>query len=397
MCPYRAAGYIGCWRNSKTAVQTTEILVIGAGVIGNSIAYHLARQGRWVLVVDRADIATEPSASWASAGGIRRQGRHAAEVQLAIESIARWPMLGAELDADLHYDNGGNLLLAENDSEAERLARFVRAQHKKGFTDVRLVDRIEVRQVLPGVGAQVVAGSYSPADGQANSASTTRAFAAAAQRHGATYLLRTECDAILARESRVIGARTPRGDVEAETVILAAGALSNRIAATVGLKFPIHVEALQMIRSTGAPTGSLVPVVSAIRRTLSLKQSRDGTFLLGGGWPGDIIEDGHGYRLRPASLEGNWNEACAILPAVATQRVQHAWCGLEAMSADNIPFVGALREMLSLIVATGFSGHGFAIAPAIGRALADQLAGKPVPELDGLRPDRTVSESVTTE
>jgi glycine/D-amino acid oxidase-like deaminating enzyme len=67
------------------------------------------------------------------------------------------------------------------------------------------------------------------------------------------------------------------------------------------------------------------------------------------------------------------------------------------MSADNVPFVGGFREMRGLVVATGFSGHGFAIAPAIGRALADQLAGKPVPELDGLRPDRTVSESVTTE
>ena len=130
---------------------------------------------------------------------------------------------------------------------------------------------------------------------------------------------------------------------------------------------------------------------------LSLKQSHDGTFLLGGGWPGDVTEDGSRYRLRQASLEGNWNEACAILPGFATQRVQHAWCGLEAMSADNIPFVGALREMRGLIVATGFSGHGFAIAPAIGRALADQLAGKPVPELDGLRPDRTVSASVTNE
>jgi sarcosine oxidase subunit beta len=148
-----------------------------------------------------------------------------------------------------------------------------------------------------------------------------------------------------------------------------------------------------MIRSSSAPAGSLIPVVSAIRRKLSLKQSHDGTFLLGGGWPGDVIEDGYGYRLRPASIEGNWNEACAILPAVANQRREDAWCGLEAMSADNIPFVGPMRETRGLIVATGFSGHGFAIAPAIGRALADQIAGKPVPELDGLNPDRIVSES----
>jgi sarcosine oxidase subunit beta len=190
----------------------------------------------------------------------------------------------------------------------------------------------------------------------------------------------------------VIGARTSRGDVEAETVVLAAGTFSNRLAATVGLSFPIRVEALQMIRSSSAPAGSLIPVVSAIRRKLSLKQSHDGTFLLGGGWPGDVIEDGYGYRLRPASIEANWNEACAILPAVATRRREDAWCGLEAMSADNIPLVGPVQKMRGLIVAIGFSGHGFAIAPAIGRALADQIAGKPVPELYGLSADRIVSE-----
>jgi len=139
------------------------------------------------------------------------------------ESIARWPKLGEELDADLHYRNGGNLVLAESDSEAERLAAFVRTQHRKGFADVRLVDRSEVQELVPGVGSQIVAGSYSPADGQADSVSVTRAFAAAAERHGATYWLRTACDSILARESRVIGARTSRGDVEAETVVLAAG------------------------------------------------------------------------------------------------------------------------------------------------------------------------------
>ena len=85
------------------------------------------------------------------------------------------------------------------------------------------------------------------------------------------------------------------------------------------------------------------------------------------------------------------------MPAVAAQRQEHAWCGLEAMSADSIPFVGSLQKMPGLVVAVGFSGHGFAIAPAIGRALADQLAGKPVPELNGLSPDRIVAERAAIE
>src|SRR5712691_3400347 len=121
----------------------TEIAIIGGGVIGNSIAYHLARQGQSVLVIERAGIASEPAASWASAGGVRRQGRHPAEAQLASEAIERWKTLEQELEADLQYRRGGNLLLAESASEAEQLAAFVQQQHAAGFSDVRLLERRE--------------------------------------------------------------------------------------------------------------------------------------------------------------------------------------------------------------------------------------------------------------
>src|SRR5947209_18125186 len=102
-----------------------EILIVGAGVIGNSIAYHLSRQGHQVLVIDRSNIADSPSASWASAGGVRRQGRHPAEAKLASEAIQRWKTLELELEADIGYRRGGNLLLAESESEINYLHEFV--------------------------------------------------------------------------------------------------------------------------------------------------------------------------------------------------------------------------------------------------------------------------------
>src|SRR5690348_14432018 len=102
----------------------TEIAIIGAGVIGSSIAYHLARIGRRVLVIERAEVASEPAASWASAGGVRRQGRDPAEALLAIEAIERWGTLSEELEADLRYRRGGQLLLAENEAEAHYLEEF---------------------------------------------------------------------------------------------------------------------------------------------------------------------------------------------------------------------------------------------------------------------------------
>jgi sarcosine oxidase, subunit beta len=89
-------------------VTNTDILIVGGGVIGNSIAYHLARQGHQVLVIDRSNIADSPSASWASAGGVRRQGRHPAEAKLASEAIQRWKTLEKELEADVGYRRGGS-------------------------------------------------------------------------------------------------------------------------------------------------------------------------------------------------------------------------------------------------------------------------------------------------
>jgi sarcosine oxidase subunit beta len=143
-----------------------------------------------------------------------------------------------------------------------------------------------------------------------------------------------------------------------------------------------------MLRSTQATTGQLAPVLGTLGRSLSLKQLPSGAFLLGGGWPGDAAPDRRGFTLRQSSVDGNWADACAILPAVRQQRLEEAWCGLEAESIDDIPFVGPAPGLEGLVVAVGFSGHGFAIAPAAGRAVADMIAGRPAPELDGLLPER---------
>ena len=366
----------------------THIAIIGGGVTGNSIAYHLARQGQRVLVIERADIASEPTASWASAGGVRRQGRHPAEAQLASEAIQRWPTLAEELAADLRYRQGGQLLLAESDSETAQIAAFVQQQQAMGFTGVRLLNRSEVHQLVPGLNPQVIAGSYSPADGQASPPHTTRAFAQAAQRLGATYFTNTTALSLLTHASRVTGVRTTQGDIAAQHTILTAGAWSDQLALSAGLRLPIRAVALQMLLSTPAQPGILQPVIGALSRRLSLKQLDDGSFFIGGGWPGNISPDRRSYTMLPASITGNWSTACELLPAVAHQRIARSWCGLEAQSIDDIPFIGHAPALDGLTLALGFSGHGFALAPAVGRAVADLINGQPTTELDDLNPAR---------
>jgi sarcosine oxidase subunit beta len=371
--------------------MNTDILIIGGGVTGSSIAYHLARAGHSVTVVERGAPAETPAASWASAGGVRRQGRDPAEAALAIAAIARWPSLEDELGADLHYSQGGQLLLAESEGEVERLREFVAEQRRMGFNDVRLVDGAELRGLAPALAPQVLAGSYSPADGQADPGRTTRAFAAAAERAGARYLNRTACTSLALQGGRVVGAQTSAGQIAAGHVVLAAGAWSDTLAATAGLHLPIRTGVYQMLRSTPAPAPMLRQVVGGIGRQLSLKQLPDGAFLLGGGWPGDATVDRSGFQLREASIAGGWEAACGLVPAVAAQEIAAAWCGLEAETPDGVPLIGAAPGLEGLTLAVGFCGHGFAIAPAVGQALADELSGRRAPALDGLRPDRMLA------
>ena len=365
-----------------------DTVIVGGGIIGNSIAYHLARQGQQVLVIERSEVASSPAASWASAGGVRRQGRHPAEARLAIEAIERWKTLEQELEADLHYRRGGNLLLAESDAEADQLVKFVDHQHEIGFADVRLVDRKEALTLVPGLNDRIVAGSFSPIDGQADPVLTTRAFATAALRHGAIYWTGTSTSSFTVHQDHVKSVQTERGKVNAEHIVLAAGTWSDELAATFGLRLPIRTRALQMILSTPAQSNLLQPVISAVGRVLSLKQVANGAFLLGGGWLGDSTPDRRSFIMRSTSIQGNWVTARELLPAVGDQRIARSWCGLEAQSIDDIPFIGSMPGLKGLTIAVGFSGHGFALAPAIGRSVAEQINGHSTPELEGLNPTR---------
>ena len=366
----------------------TDFLIVGGGVIGNSIAYHLARQGRQVLVIDRSNIAGTPSASWASAGGVRRQGRHPAEAKLAIETIQRWKTLEQELEADLGYRRGGNLLLAESDTEINNLYKFVNQQHEMGFKDVQFVDRKEALSIAPGLNERVVAGSYSSDDGQADPILTTHAFARAAQRYGASYWTSVYTTSLFMHHNQIEGAKTERGDVKAAHIILTTGAWSDELATSIGLRLPIRTRALQMILSTPSHNYQIKPVISSINRALSLKQVANGGFLLGGGWLGDPSHDRRSYTMRSSSIQGNWATAVELLPAMGEQRIARSWCGLEAQSIDSIPFIGQMPGLHGFTLAVGFSGHGFALSPAIGRSVADQINGLPTPELDELHPSR---------
>ncbi len=350
----------------------SDFVVLGAGVIGASIAYHLALQGAAVTLADTTAAPEAPSASWASAGGLRSQGRHAADHPLTRRAAARWATLGQELDASLEITHGGHLHLAENDAEARIVEARVAADLAGGVA-IELVEARRLHEIVPGLAPSAIVGSWTPGDGQANPALAARAFAAAAARHGAR--LRPGAQLVPHVEAgRVRALIGPNGErIEANQVILATGAWSVRLLRDLGVYVPLRWRALQMLSSSVAAS-FLAPTLTAAGRNLSLKQTPDRRYMVGGSWIVQGAGDTPSATPMPTLIAPQWQGAVGLLPVLHGLSVERAWAGAEAQTIDALPLIG-MSEISGLYLATGFSNHGFQISPEVGALVANDLAG----------------------
>ncbi len=373
-------------------MTTVDVVVVGGGVVGSSVAYHLARAGAQVQVFEQAPSpAAEPSASWASAGGVRQQGRDPREWPLTIEAGRRWPGLEDELRMSFRFVQGGHLHLVEQASDLPPLEARVARERAAGM-NIRMIRGPELAAIAPSLGPHVIAAAYTPDDGQAHPPSTTRAFAAAAQRLGARYSTGTRVDGLILQHGRVTRFIANGDPVLAGWVVLAGGAWSSHLAASVGLNLPLRTLGLQMLLTTPGPK-LLAPTVTAVGRQLSLKQLPGGEFFVGGGWPADVVDDDGrlSYRIREESVIGSWAVAREVVPKIGSQRIEQRWAGLEAECFDGVPLIGPVQLLVGLYLVVGFCGHGFQLAPAVGRAVADALAGASPPALEAFDPARAAT------
>jgi sarcosine oxidase subunit beta len=358
-----------------------EIIVIGGGVIGCSIAYHLAMRGARVTLLEQRGLAS--AASGASAGGVRQQGRDLRELPLAIRSIARWEQLEAELDADVHYYREGHVQVTEDPATLPEVERRVAAQRAVGL-DIRTVSGDDLQTLVPGVTQRAIAGTYTANDGHANPILTTHAFANAARRAGARIRTRTRVTALERQGGRVTGVETTNGRFRCDWLVLAAGAWSPGLARRVDIELPIEPNGPQMIATAPMPP-LLHQVVGALTRRLSLKQVRSGNYIIGGGWPGEVNLAAGLATPRLDSVLGSVRDSSAIFPPLLQAAVERVWIGVEALTADEVPILGPLPGIDNLTTATGFSGHGFALSPIIGQVISELIVdGTPSIPLDAL-------------
>jgi sarcosine oxidase subunit beta len=365
--------------------RTTDVVIVGGGCMGASVAYHLTRRGITDIVLVEREAQLGAGSTGRNAGGVRHQFSREQNIRLSIESIAAFERFEEDVGAgiDLHQD--GYLFLLSREEEVETFRASASLQRRLGVP-VEWLTPEEAARLAPGLSVDgVLAATYCAKDGIADPNGVTVGFARAARAAGADIVRGCEVTGLDVAQGRVAGVRTTNGPVSAPVVVDAAGAWAGQIARMAGVDAPVtplrrHIFMAQPARDASwddEPHRGKVPAtrILVIDFATSFYFHREGGQLLFG--MGDAAErPGFDTTVRWDFLPDVVEAGMARLPALADAVVSHAWAGLYEMTPDAMPIIGPAAGCEGFYVIAGFSGHGFQHSPAAGRVLADLIAGR---------------------
>ncbi len=376
------------------SITDTDAIVIGGGLHGTSTAMHLALKGMRPIVIEKNSVGRH--ASGVNAGGVRQLLRDPAEIPLSMAAMDRWldleSLLGRYAAMCEFVGHIGQVAVAETEADMRKLEARAAEIRALGWNHEELVDRQELRRLLPAVADHCIGGLVSRRDGQATPYLTSQAFRLRAIELGVRFVEGVRVTGLEhGTRWRVL---TTDSIFTSEILINCGGAWAWQTASLVGETLPRGYFAATMM-VTGRMPSFVDPVVIGTGRQLSFKQTSTGTVVIGGGILGiaDLTKetaDPVAERMRVSA------ETCSILfPIMRRATIVRAWAGLEARMPDQIPVIGPSQTAPNMWHAFGFSGHGFQLSTIVGSLLADLIVDgrSPLP-LDAFRPSR-FSEAIS--
>lgn len=365
-----------------------DVIIVGGGIIGCAAAYYLTKKGCSVLVLEGSkDIGNGGSSR--NGGGVRQSGRDPRELPLAMYGIKNlWPTLSEELEVDCEYHQDGNLRLGKTEKHLEILQGLADRARACGL-DVRMIEGDEVRAINPYLSDEVIGASWCPTDGHANPLTTTLGYYKMARRLGARFITEEPVIALKKIKGHLRQVITAENVYECDTVILAAGLGSRDIAATVGIDIPMQPAMLEALVTEAQP-----PMFDQMLGTAEADfyghQTKHGSFVFGGtsGLEG-FTKDNHTPVTSSISAPSTCRGIIKYFPILKDAKIVRTWAGWMDLCADKVPVISPVSEVPGLILACGFSGHGFGIAPAVGTVLSQLALHEPTAvDLHELRYDR---------
>ncbi|MCJ7654167.1 MAG: FAD-binding oxidoreductase [Dehalococcoidia bacterium] len=354
--------------------KSTEVIIIGAGVIGCSIAYHLAKMGcHDVIVLEKSYIGSGSTEK--CAGGIRQQFATEVNIKLSMESVKFFERFEEETGYTADFRQYGYLMLATTADEVKQFKGNVALQQKLRV-DVRLISPQDARKILPQLNVKdVLSATFCPTDGYADPYSVVHGFARAAKSLGVKILEGTPITDIILERDKVTGVVTPGGRYYAPVVVNATGPWAKEIGRMLGIDIPVaahkrHIFVTEPVKELQKN----LPMIIEFKNGFWFR--REGKCLVFGMRNPDETES--------YDISIDWEFFSAHLAVVASNRlpllnnvgIMRAQAGLHEDTPDANAILSTVPEVEGLYLACGFSGHGFMHSPAVGRIMAELILGK---------------------
>ncbi|MFN2451689.1 MAG: NAD(P)/FAD-dependent oxidoreductase [Candidatus Dormibacteria bacterium] len=357
--------------------ESAEMVIVGGGAVGCSLAYHLAREGRRPLLLERAELGA--GSTGRCAGGIRQQFSTTANVRVGMLSRRLLERFEDEVGTSADFRQIGYLMLASGAEQAAEFASNVSLQQEAGLADVRLLSIAEAGELVPELNLEgLSAASWCPSDGLAGPNEVTGGYAMAARRHGAVVCEGVTVQAVERSADRVIAVRAEGSRVATECVINCAGPHAAAVGAMAGVEVPVQPYRRHLFLTEPFALSRPVPFTVDMRSSFYFHPEGAG-LLLGMSDPAE--PPSFDTSVAFDFLEHLVEHASERVPVLAETTIRSGWAGLYEVSPDHQAIVGESDQLPGLWLCCGFSGHGFMQAPAMGMLLAQVLCHR-VPDLD---------------
>jgi len=368
--------------------KTADVVIIGGGVVGCSIAYHLARRGaRDVLVLERDAIGAGTTSK--AAGGIRSQFPTETEIRFSLEAIRVFERFEEEFGVDPGYRKIGYLFLISDPEDLRGYEARVALQRSLGV-DVRIVVPGEAKALVPALHVDdLIAAVWGPDDAMAGPSEVTSGFARRARDLGASIVEGVEVAGIELQGERATAVVTASGDSIATRVIVnAAGPGAARVGRLAGVELPVHPRRRHIFFTEPFPDiPGPVPLTTDRASGFYFRKEMEQVLLS----PGDVEDVGDDFDVAVdrAKIAETVDKAVHRLPILETARIAGGWAGLRPLTPDDHAIIGWAPGVEGFFVAVGFGGHGFQHSPTTGRVVSEWLIdGAPSIDLSLFAPDR---------
>lgn len=374
--------------------MTADVIIVGGGVVGCATAYYLAKKGMKDVIVLEASESIGHGGSSRNGGGVRQSGRDVRELPYAIYAVQNmWPTLSEELGMDVEYYQKGNLRLGKTEAHLQKLNKLAANANKAGVA-VHMVDGKEVKELCPYLSDEIIGASWCPTDGHANPLLTTLAYYRRALDMGVRFCTKAKVKELKKVQGKLRKVILTSGEVfEAETVILAAGYESRYITRTVGIDVPMTRYFEEALVTEMQP-----PMFDIMLGTADADfyghQAKHGSFVFGSESGLEEAIDMHPEKLQTSSLtlSAGCRAIMGYIPLLKDAKIVRTWGGWLDMCYDGVPVIDKVEEVPGLILACGFTGHGFGTAPSVGLMLAQMAMGEEtIVDLSALRYNRFIS------